>query len=61
MPAGSRDRELQFENPEAAKLEDLTNADASPREQLDRVAQELAEKSSEVEKRHDEDRPIFTK
>jgi len=61
MTAESRDREPQFENPEASKLEDETNEDASPRRQVGRMAEKLAEKSSKVEQESDEDRSIFTK
>ncbi|MGA3035707.1 MAG: hypothetical protein ABSD70_20675 [Terracidiphilus sp.] len=61
MPERSNDQEPQFENPEVEKLEDLTNAEASARERVNRVAEKLAEKSSEDEKRHDEKRPIFSK
>jgi len=61
MSARSRDQEPQFQNPEATKLEDLTNADASARERVQRVAEELAEKPAEAEKKHDEQRPIFSK
>lgn len=61
MTAKSGDTEPQFENPEVSKLDDETFADASPRKELDRVAEELAEKSSKVEQDSDEERSIFTK
>jgi hypothetical protein len=61
MSAKSQNTEPQFENPEVSKLEDETFADASPRKEMDRVAEELAEKSSKVEKDSDEERSIFTK
>ena len=61
MPAESRDQEHQFENPEATKLENETTSKASPRKQMDRVAEELARKSTKDEKDYDEERPIFTK
>jgi hypothetical protein len=61
MSAESGDMEPQFENPEVSKLEDETNDDGSPRKDMDRVAEELAEKSSKVERDSDEDRSIFTK
>jgi hypothetical protein len=61
MPAESRDQEHQFENPEATKLENETISNATARKQMDRVAEELARKSSETEKQFDADRPIFTK
>ncbi len=61
MSAESRDKELQFENPEVSKLEDETNEGGSPRERVDRLAEKLARKSSQVEKDSDEDQSIFTK
>ncbi len=61
MTAKSEKTESQFENPEVSKLEDETNENASPRKRMDRVAEELAEKSSKVEQKSGEDRSIFTK
>lgn len=61
MTAESQDRESQFENREVSKLEDETNEDSSPRQQVDRIAEKLAEKSSKVEKKSGEDTSIFTK
>jgi hypothetical protein len=61
MTAKSGKMEPQFENPEVSKLEDETLSDASPREQMDRIAEELAEKSSKIEKDSGEERSIFTK
>jgi len=61
MTAESRDKEPQFENPEVSKLEDETNEDGSPRNQVDRVAERLAKKSSKVEQDSGENRPIFSK
>jgi hypothetical protein len=61
MPAESNNQQPQFENPEAAKLERETNAKDTPRKQVDRVAEELAEKSSKAEKNYDAQRPEFTK
>jgi hypothetical protein len=61
MSAESRDSESQFENPEVSKLEDETNEDGSPRNQVDRLAEKLAKKSSKVEQDSDKDRSIFTK
>jgi hypothetical protein len=61
MSAESRDRESQFENPEVSKLEDETNDDGSARKQVDRLADELAKKSTKVEQDFDKDRSIFTK
>jgi hypothetical protein len=61
MSAESRDSESQFENPEVSKLEDETNEDGSPRNQVDRLAEELAKKSTKVEQDSAKNRPIFTK
>lgn len=61
MSAESRDSESQFENPEVSKLEDETNQDGSPRNQVDRLAEKLAQKSSQVEKDSDGDQLIFSK
>lgn len=60
MSAEPRDPEPQFENPEASKLEDETRVD-SPRKQMDRVAEKLAQKSTNVEQESDKDSSIFTK
>lgn len=60
MSVGLRDPEPQFENPDASKLKD-ENTDASPRKQMDQVAEKLAQKSTKVEQQSDKDRPIFTK
>ena len=49
MSAVFGDMEPQFENPEESKLEDETNADGSPQKRVDRLAEKLAEKSSQVE------------
>jgi hypothetical protein len=61
MSAESKDLEPQFENPEVSKLEDDTNDDDSPRNQMDREAEKLARKSSKVEQDADENQSIFTK
>lgn len=61
MTAESQDKESQFENPEVSKLEDETNDDGSPRNQVDRLAEKLAEKSSKVEQNAGAGRSIFTK
>ncbi len=61
MSAESQDRESQFENPEVSKLEDETNDDGSARNRVDRLADELAKKSTTVEQVFDKDRSIFTK
>jgi hypothetical protein len=61
MSAESRGPEPQFENPEVSKLEDETISDASPRKQMDREAEKLAEKSTKVEQEFDKSRSIFTK
>jgi len=61
MSAESRGTEPQFENPDASKLEDETNHDGSPQNQVDRLAEELAKKSSKVVQNADENQSIFTK
>jgi hypothetical protein len=61
MSKQSEGPEPQFENPEESKVEDETISKATPRKQMDRVAEELAEKSSKVEKNADIARPIFSK
>jgi Ran GTPase-activating protein (RanGAP) involved in mRNA processing and transport len=61
MTAESRDKESQFENPQVSKLEDETNEDGSPRNQVDRLAEKLAKKSTTVEQDSGENRSIFTK
>ncbi len=61
MSAVFGDMDSQFENPEASKLEDETNEDGSPQKRVDRLAEKLAEKSSQVEQDSDEDSSIFTK
>lgn len=61
MSAESQDRESQFENPEVSKLEDETNDDGSARNRVDRLADELAKKSTTVVQDFDKDRSIFTK
>lgn len=61
MTAESRDKESQFENPDASKLEDETNQDGSPRNQAEREAEKLAKKSSKVEQDADEKQSIFSK
>jgi hypothetical protein len=61
MTAESRDKESQFENPEVSKLEDETNEGGSARSQVDRLAEKLAKKSSQVEKDSDGNHLIFSK
>ena len=61
MSAEFKGPEPQFENPEASKLEDETVADASPRKQMDREAEKLAQKSTKVEQDFDRGQSIFTK
>ena len=61
MSAESKGPEPQFENPEVSKLEDETNQDGSARNRVDRVAEELAKKSTKVEQDSGKDRSIFTK
>lgn len=61
MTAESQDNPPQFENPEVSKLEDETNDDGSARKQVDRLAEKLAKKSSQVEKDSAGDQSIFSK
>jgi hypothetical protein len=52
----------QFENPQAAKLEDETVSDASTEKKIDRVAEESAEKSTKTVQRFDkENSKLFSK
>ena len=50
----------QFENPEAAKLEEETISDASAEKRIERVAETAAEKASKTEKRYDIDHTIVS-
>jgi hypothetical protein len=51
----------QFENPEAAKLEDETISDATADRKIQHTAEKAAEKSSKTEQRYDQDHNIFSK
>jgi hypothetical protein len=61
MKVESKDKESQFQNPKASKLEDETNEGGTERNQVNRLAEKLAQKSSKVEKDADGNRPIFSK
>jgi hypothetical protein len=50
----------QFENPEAAKLEDETAAKESVDEKIQQVAEEAAGKAAKTEQEYDKDHTIFT-
>ena len=51
----------QFENPEAAKLEDETVSEATAAKRIERTAEKAAEKSTNTEQRYDKDHNIFSK
>ena len=51
----------QFENQEAAKLEDGTVSDATAEKRIERVAEKEAEKSAKTVQHYDEEHPIFSK
>jgi len=51
----------QFENQEAAKLEDETASDATAEKRIERVAEKAAEKSTKTEQHYDENHAIFSK
>jgi hypothetical protein len=51
----------QFENPEVTKTEDETVSDAAAQKRLDRVAEEMAEKSSRTEQKYETDHQVFSK
>ena len=50
----------QFENPEAAKLEDETVSDATAEERIDRVAEKAAKKSTHTVQSYDKDHKIIS-
>ena len=50
----------QFENPEAAKLEDETAAKESVDEKIQQVAEEAAGKAAKTEQEFDKKHTIFT-
>jgi hypothetical protein len=43
----------QFENPDAAQIENETVSDATAEKRIDRVAEEAAEQASKTEQRYD--------
>jgi hypothetical protein len=51
----------QFENPEAEKLEEMTNSDASAEKRIHLIAEKAAEKSTKKEQLYDKNKPIFSK
>jgi hypothetical protein len=51
----------QFENPKATKLEDETISEESPKEKIERVAEEAAAKAAKAEQKYDKDHTIFSK
>jgi hypothetical protein len=51
----------QFENQEAAKLEDETVSDATAEKRVDSVAEKAAEKSTKTVQHYDEEQSIFSK
>jgi hypothetical protein len=50
----------QFENPEAAKLEDETVSEESADKKIERVAEKAAVKGTKIEQEYDKDHRIFT-
>jgi len=53
---------VQFENPQAAKLEDETTGGASTEKKINLVAEKAAEKSAKTEQKFDkENSALFTK
>jgi hypothetical protein len=50
----------QFENPDAAKIENETVSDVTAEKRIDRVAEEAAEQASQREKRYDSDHTIIS-
>ncbi len=50
----------QFENPEETKVENETIVKDSPKESIDRVAEEAAQKSTKTVKKYDEQQKIFS-
>jgi hypothetical protein len=52
----------QFENPNVEKLEDETASNLSPKQQVERVADKAAEKSTKSEQHYDKDNnKLFSK
>jgi hypothetical protein len=50
----------QFENPEAAKLEDETVSEESADKKIEHVAEKAARKGIDTEQEYDKDHKIFT-
>ena len=50
----------QFENPEAAKVDDETVLKESAKESIERVADDAAVKGAKTEQKFDKDHKIFT-
>lgn len=50
----------QFENPEAAKLENKTTLDATAQQRIDRIAEKAAEKSTHTVQNYDKDHRIVS-
>jgi hypothetical protein len=51
----------QFENPQAAKVEDETVSDASAEKKIERVAEKAAVKATKTEQQYDKSHTIFSK
>ena len=52
----------QYENPQAAKLEDVVVSEGSTEKRIDHVAEKAAEKSAKIEQKFDEENSsLFTK
>jgi hypothetical protein len=51
----------QFENPQAAKLEDATVAEESAEKKIEHTAEKAATKSTKTVQKYDQDRPVFSK
>lgn len=52
----------QLQNPHAAKLDEQTVSNASPRKRIDRLAEKAAEKSTKTELQFDKDNSnLFSK
>ena len=50
----------QFENPDAAKLEDATIAEKSAQEKIEHIADKAAARPIKTEQKYDSDHTIFT-
>jgi hypothetical protein len=51
----------QFENQDAKKLKDKTEADAATEVRINHLAEKAAEKASKTEQHYDKDHSIFSK